>query len=103
MVGLSVPEPLRRTASRCRYNPCVFIAPPWSGIYTTDAERRQDYSEAKRTYEVLAQAYRDAGYMVVALPLAGVNRRAEFLRDRMRRAENAGTRTARTRRRAAKS
>jgi predicted ATPase len=72
MVGLSVPERLRDAAVRCRYNLCAFIAPPWAEIYATDAESRQGYAEAVRTHDVVARAYRDAGYLTVELPLTGL-------------------------------
>jgi predicted ATPase len=79
MVGLSIPKALRDAAARCRYNQRAFIAPPWSETFTTDAERRQNYTEAVRTHDALARAYRDAGYVTIELPLTGVRDRAAFV------------------------
>ena len=36
-----------------RYNPAVFVFPPWREIYETDAERRQTWSQAEATFEVI--------------------------------------------------
>ena len=35
----------------------VFIAPPWRDIFAQDAERRQDFAEAERTYQAMAETY----------------------------------------------
>lgn len=64
---------------RYRYESRVFLAPPWREIYETDAERRQDFDEAVRTYELMVCAYADCGYEVIPLPLTSVAERAEFL------------------------
>jgi predicted ATPase len=86
MVGLAIPKYLRAAAARCRYNPSVFIAPPWAEIYTTDTERRQDYAEAVRHCAVGARLYREAGYSIIALPLIDVHQRANFVMKRVLRA-----------------
>lgn len=61
-----------------RYNRHAFIAPPWREIYVTDDERIQTWAEAVASFEACAQAYGDAGYELVALPLTDVARRAAF-------------------------
>jgi predicted ATPase len=52
--GLPVPEHIRVAADRFRYNPRVFVAPPWPEIFAQDEERRQTLDEAERTYDALA-------------------------------------------------
>ena len=62
-----------------RYAPLVFLAPPWPEIYTTDNERKQDFVEARHTFEILADAYRECGYQVRELPKSTPAARAEFI------------------------
>jgi len=62
-----------------RYGTRVFLAPPWREIYETDAERKQTYDEAVRTYELLASIYRNCGYEVVEIPKVSPGLRAEFI------------------------
>ena len=83
LCGLPVPPDLDATARRLRYRQEVFIAPPWREIYENDAERRQDFAEACRTYDVMAGVYRDYGYDLCVLPRVGVAERAELILDRI--------------------
>ena len=62
-----------------RYSGRIFLALPWQEIYATDAERKQPYSEAVRTYELMAEAYEDCGYEVVEIPKASPKIRADFI------------------------
>lgn len=84
LCGLPAPEHFDRAARVFRYAPVVFAAPPWREIYAQDAERRQDFAEAQRTYEAVTRAYRDHGYELVELPRVDVGARAAFVLDRMR-------------------
>ena len=63
---------------------CEGAAPPWREIYETDAERRQDWPTAVRTYEAVTRAYIDLGYRLVELPKCKVEGRAEFVLDAAR-------------------
>ena len=85
LVGLSssLEEEAVRMSQQYRYWRRVFLAPPWRQIYETDAERKQDFLEAVRTYEVMAQTYQGCGYEVVTLPKVSVAERAEFLLHQM--------------------
>lgn len=62
-----------------RYASRVFFAPPWETIYIKDSERKQDFSEALRTAELMAAIYRECGYRVIELPLASPAERADFI------------------------
>jgi predicted ATPase len=62
-----------------RYNPRVFLTPPWPEIHEFDAERRQGFDEAVREYDRLIRAYDSLGYQVVILPKVGVTDRAELV------------------------
>ena len=77
--GLPAPQHVSSAAGRFRYNPRVFVAPPWPDIFAQDEERRQTLDEAERTYHALAGAYTALGYELVPLPLAPVEARLRFV------------------------
>jgi len=79
LVGLPVPDHVRKAAEVFRYNPRVFVAPPWREIFRSDAERKQDWDEAVRTYEAVADAYQSNGYELVLLPRVSVSERVRFV------------------------
>jgi len=83
LCGLEVPEHFDRAARTFRYAQLVFAAPPWREIYAQDAERKQDFAEAERTYDAVTAAYRDHGYELVELPRADVATRAAFVLERV--------------------
>ena len=63
LIGLGEPPPhFSRAAEVFRYNRTVFIAPPWREIFANDKERKQDFAEAVRSYELCVEAYRHWGY-----------------------------------------
>jgi predicted ATPase len=66
-----------------RYASVVFLAPPWREIYATDAERKQDFREAEKTYLLMEEVYRECGYETVALPFDTPQARAMFILDRL--------------------
>ena len=66
---------------RARYADLVFAAPPWRQIYAQDAERKQDWAQAVRTYDAVTQAYVDRGYRLIELPRFSVERRVGFILD----------------------
>ena len=79
LMQLPVPAHMERAAALFRYHRRVFIAPPWREIFAQDAERRQDFAEAERTYRAMAETYDRLGYELVALPLASVADRVRFV------------------------
>ncbi|MBN3790147.1 AAA family ATPase [Burkholderia sp. Ac-20353] len=79
--GLAVPAHAEATARHFRYHRRVFIAPPWSDIYTQDTERRQDFAEAVRTYDAMVECYSSYGYQLIELPRASVKARVRFVLD----------------------
>lgn len=83
LCGLPVPDHLDRAARSRRYRRLVFAAPPWREIYAQDAERRQDFTEAQRTFVAVTSAYRDYGYELVELPRSDVAARVAFLLERI--------------------
>jgi predicted ATPase len=77
--GPNTVETIRQACQRCRYNPHVFIAPPWPEIYHADAERKQTYEDAVRVYEQLTEVYQGCGYQLFIMPKAPVEERANFV------------------------
>jgi predicted ATPase len=76
---LEVPAWMEEEAWRLRYNPAVFIAPPWNEIFGRDEERRQSWQAAVRTGEEMAETYAGLGHDLVPLPLASVQERLRFV------------------------
>lgn len=62
-----------------RYNRKVFVFPPWPEIYETDAERRQDWAEAERTFDRIVETLPKLGYDPIIVPKADVSTRAAFV------------------------
>ncbi|MFN4185264.1 MAG: AAA family ATPase [Hyphomonas sp.] len=77
--GLAVPAHVLRAAQDYRYNAVVFVAPPWREIYHQDAERRQDFKTAQKTYEAMRRTYTGLGYRILELPHAPIDHRADFV------------------------
>ncbi len=79
LMRLTVPAHIEKAAELFRYHRRVFIAPPWREIFAQDAERRQDFAEAERTHEALAETYAGLGYELVTIPVAPVAARRQFV------------------------
>ncbi len=79
--GLPVPAHMTKAAGDFRYHRRVFIAPPWREIYAQDAERKQDFAEAQRTYDAMVGTYTGLGYELVELPRVSVEERVGFVVD----------------------
>ncbi|HMK24137.1 MAG TPA: AAA family ATPase [Terriglobales bacterium] len=79
LIGLADDSFIRDACRLYRYAPVAFLAPPWPEIYATDTERKQDLAEAIRTFEILAETYRECGYEVRELPRSTPSARAEFI------------------------
>ena len=81
---------VRAIESACRHyryaNP-VFLAPPWEEIFSTDAERKQDFAEAERTFDLMKAVYQDLGYKTVELPKLSAAERAKFMLDHLNLAQ----------------
>jgi predicted ATPase len=62
-----------------RYNPRVFIFPPWREIYETDAERKQDWDEAEATFGRILRILPEIGYTPIVVPTGDLAARAAFV------------------------
>ena len=72
LLGLPVPKHVEKAVELFHYNRKVFIAPPWEEIFEQDQARKQDFTEAVRTYETMVSIYIDKGYRLVELPCGSV-------------------------------
>ena len=81
--GLAVPPHVVKAARSFRYNPSVFILPPWPEIFIQDSERRQTLVEAERTFEAMVSAYGNCGYALVEVPRQPIGERTRFVLDRV--------------------
>lgn len=81
LIGALVPTELARAVAHYRYNKTVLIAPPWQEIYGQDEERGQDFAEAVATHDAIRDAYIEADYEPLPLPLAPVEARLALAID----------------------
>lgn len=82
LMGIPVPDHIHNAMMNFHYNRTVFIAPPWREIFHPDVERKQDFSEAERTYHALVATYSGLSCEMVELPRASVEERVKFILDR---------------------
>ncbi|KCZ50060.1 MULTISPECIES: AAA family ATPase [unclassified Hyphomonas] len=66
-------------AGEYRYNPSVFLAPPWPDIFTGDEARRHGMGEAVAEYARLEAAFPALGYSTHILPKISVEDRIAFV------------------------
>jgi predicted ATPase len=83
LIGAEIPQAMRDAAEIYRYNPDVFVFPPWREIYANDSERKQDFAEATETWQAAVDILPLFGYRVVEVPRASVEARAQFVLDRI--------------------
>lgn len=57
----------------------IFILPPWEEIYESDAERYENYEQAKLIYNHLVETYTHYGYKLTEVPKDSVEKRIEFI------------------------
>ncbi|WP_345232024.1 AAA family ATPase [Olivibacter ginsenosidimutans] len=79
MIGYGISAEMDFCARTYRYNPKVFILPPWSAIYTTDEERKQTWEEAEQTYGLMKATYEKYDYQVIEVPKDTVENRKCFV------------------------
>jgi predicted ATPase len=81
--GLAVPKAVDKVCRELRYQGPILRAPAWPAIYIQDAQRIQDWEQAVASDEAVTAAWKRYGYAVTELPLAGVEERLKFLRERI--------------------
>jgi predicted ATPase len=79
LIQLPEMESIRSACEQFRYASVAFLAPPWKEIYSTDAERKQEFEEAERTFHMMKDVYQECGYSVLELPKVSPSDRAQFI------------------------
>ena len=79
LINIPITTSLKKAAHEYRYNPKVFLFPPWEEIYTNDTERKQDFKEAERTYHTLKNVYEEFGYQTIIVPRLIPVKRAQWI------------------------
>lgn len=79
MEGLILSPELFEQSNEYRYNPIVFILPPWEEIYQIDQERKQSWEEALKTYHEIQDTYLAHHYQLIEIPKASVEDRRDFV------------------------
>jgi predicted ATPase len=78
---------LARAARSHRYNPRVFVPPPWPEIYAQDAERKQTFEDCLATHAAIMRGLGALGYAPVEVPCGDVAMRADFVLSRAQAGE----------------
>ncbi|HUX50618.1 MAG TPA: AAA family ATPase [Spirochaetia bacterium] len=73
------PTIFANAAQLYRYNPMVFFFEGWEDIYTTDDERRIDFTGANEFGNILYDIYDQLGYTLVTVPKGAVKDRVTFV------------------------
>jgi predicted ATPase len=69
----------RAALAVCRYDPVVFLTPPWPAIFEVDAERKHSLDQAIAEYDALLMAFPANGYQVRVIPRLSVVARADWI------------------------
>ncbi len=77
--GFGSPPVLEEAANHYRYAPLVFVTPPWSEIYTTDAIRTETFDEARKLHEIIVETYKNLNYQIIELPLLPISERKKYI------------------------
>jgi predicted ATPase len=76
-----IPDDFEQITKANRYDKYVFIMPPWSEIYTTDAERYESFNQAQLIHNKLVNYYKSLDYYLIFVPFGEVNKRADYIID----------------------
>jgi predicted ATPase len=83
LIGAPEDHVLEEAVRTHRCNQQVFIFPPWKEIYTTDTERKQDFTEAIATYNIIKETYVECGYELIEVYFGTMQERAAFIAGRV--------------------
>lgn len=83
LMSIKAPQQLNLACSQKRYSGPIFAAPPWPEIYENDTERTQDLEMARATYNAVTDAWKYYGYELTSLPLTTVEKRVDFVLDKL--------------------
>ena len=73
------PEEIWQLCQDFKYDPVVYITPPWEAIFHRDAERKEDFAAALKVHRALESVYQELGYEIVPIPMGSIRWRAQYL------------------------
>lgn len=73
------PEEIWQLCRDFKYDPIVYITPPWEAIFHRDAERKEDFAMALKVHRALESVYQELGYELVPIPMGSISWRAQYL------------------------
>jgi predicted ATPase len=73
------PEEIWQLFQDFKYDPVVFITPPWEAIFHRDAERKEDFAAALKVHRALESVYQELGYELVPVPMGSIRWRAQYI------------------------
>ena len=79
LININQDQKYLDAVKKYRYNPTVYILPPWKEIYQNDEERKQDFEEAVATYAVMKETYTYAGYLLIEVPCGTIEERTNYI------------------------
>ncbi|MCL6220698.1 AAA family ATPase [Zunongwangia pacifica] len=79
LIDSPISQEMQSYAQNWKYNPKVFMLPPWQEIYQTDAERQQDWEEVLLTHSKMKETYTNYGYQIIEVPKTTPKTRADFV------------------------
>jgi|GEM_PF-242816 len=82
--GNPITAEMEECVQKYRYNPTVFILPPWKEIYHMDNERKQSWKEAEPTFHKMMEIYERYGYNTVIVPKDTIENRKQFVINRIK-------------------
>jgi predicted ATPase len=62
-----------------RFDPTIFMAPPWEELFSHDKERQHSFNEAVAEYKRLLKFYPRQGYSIIEIPKDSVKERVEWI------------------------
>ncbi len=71
------------SAHQYKYNHCIFWFKGWKDIYKTDEERKMNFQQAYQFGERAHEIYRELGYDVILVPMLSIDKRAEFIYNKI--------------------
>jgi predicted ATPase len=79
-----MPRVVLEAAQKYKYEPLVFMTPPWKEIYKTDAARTEPFEDAVGISDMIKKSYKEFGYEIIELPKTTVKERAEFIKEKIK-------------------
>ena len=77
--NLEIPNHLKESINKNRYNKEVFYTPMWEEIYINDQERKESIKQAKQIENEILSSYKFYDYQLIKVPKGSVEERANFI------------------------